>query len=109
MEPPERPADPAVRRAYLRRIVALFRPYRRKLAAVLGLIIFSSALGVLPALLLRAVIDDALPNQDLSLLNWLVAGMVGIAIFTGALGVVQTLLSNHVGPHVMHALRTAVF
>src|SRR6188508_2194699 len=92
MEPPERPADPAVRRAYLRRIVALFRPYRRRLAAVLALIIFSSALGVLPALLLRAVIDDALPNQDLFLLNWLVAGMVGIAIFTGALGVVQTLL-----------------
>ena len=109
MEPPERPADPAVRRAYLRRIVALFRPYRRRLAAVLGLIIFASALGVLPALLLRAVIDDALPNQDLWLLNWLVAGMVGIAIFTGALGVIQTLLSNQVGQQVMHDLRTSVY
>ncbi len=109
MEPPERPADPAVRRAYLRRIVALFRPYRRRLAAVLGLILFSSALGVVPALLLRAVIDDALPNQDLWLLNWLVAGMVGIAIFTGALGVVQTLLSNQVGQQVMHDLRTSVY
>src|SRR5215210_5577049 len=108
-EPPERPADPAVRRAYLRRIVALFRPYRRRLAAVLGLIIFSSALGALPALLLRAVIDDALPHSDLSLLNWLVAGMVGIAIFTGALGVVQTLLSNQVGQRVMHDLRTSVY
>ena len=30
-DPPERPADPAVRRADLRRIVALFRPYRRRL------------------------------------------------------------------------------
>jgi ATP-binding cassette subfamily B protein len=109
MEPPERPADPAVRRAYLRRIVALFRPYRRRLAAVLGLILFSSALGVVPALLLRAVIDDALPEGDLSLLNWLVAGMVGIAILTGALGVVQTLLSNQVGQQVMHDLRTSVY
>ena len=109
MEPPERPADPAVRRAYLKRIVALFRPYRRRLAGVLALIIFSSALGVIPALLLREVIDDALPNGDLSLLNWLVAGMVGIAIVTGALGVVQTLLSNQVGQRVMHDLRTAVY
>jgi ATP-binding cassette, subfamily B, bacterial len=108
-EPPERPADPAVRRAYLRRIVALFRPYRRRLAGVLALIIFSSALGAIPALLLKEVIDDALPNGDLTLLNWLVAGMVGIAIFTGVLGVIQTLLSNQVGQRVMHDLRTSVY
>ena len=43
-DPPARPADPAVRRAHLRRIVALFRPYRLRLAGVLGLIVFSSAL-----------------------------------------------------------------
>ena len=109
MEPPERPADPAVRRAYLKRIVALFKPYRRRLSGVLALIIFSSALGVIPALLLREVIDDALPNGDTRLLGWLVAGMVGIAIVTGALGVVQTLLSNQVGQRVMHDLRTAVY
>ena len=108
-EPVERPADPAVRRANLRRIVRLFRPYKQRLSAVLGLILFSSVLGAIPAFLLRAIIDDALPNRDLGLLNLLVAGMVGIAIATGALGVVQTLLSNQVGQHVMHDLRTAVY
>src|SRR5918993_241374 len=108
-DPPERPADPAGRRAYLRRIVALFRPYRLRLSGVLGLILFSSALGVIPAMLLKEVIDDALPNADLALLNWLVAGMVAIAVVTGALGVSQTLLSNQVGQRVMHDLRTAVY
>ena len=72
-DPPERPADPAVRRAYLRRIVALFRPYRRRLSGVLGLILFSSALGVIPALLLRQVIDEALPEQNL----WLLKSIAG--------------------------------
>ena len=108
-EPVERPADPRVRRANLRRIVRLFRPYRLRLAAVLGLILFSSALGAIPAFLLKEIIDDALPNRDLGLLNVLVAGMVGLAIATGALGVVQTLLSNQVGQRVMHDLRTAVY
>ena len=98
-----------MRRAYLRRIVALFRPYRRRLSGVLALILFSSALGVIPALLLRQVIDEALPDQDLWLLNWLVFGMVAIAVVTGALGVVQTLLSNQVGQRVMHDLRTSVY
>ena len=108
-DPPERPADPAVRRAYLRRIVALFQPYRLRLAGVLGLILFSSLLGSIPAFLIKEVFDVALPEGDLQLLNLLVAGMVAIAIVTGALGVVQTLLSNQVGQRVMHDLRTAVY
>jgi ATP-binding cassette subfamily B protein len=109
LEPPERPADPAVRRAYLKRIVALFRPYRLRLSGVLGLIVFSSVLGAIPAFLIKAVFDTALPEQDLRLLNLLVAGMIGIAVVTGALGVVQTLLSHQVGQRVMHDLRTAVY
>jgi len=108
-EPPQRPADPAVRRAYLWRIVALFRPYRLRLTGVLGLIVFSSALGAVPAFLIKAVFDTALPEHDLRLLNLLVAGMIGIAVVTGALGVVQTLLSHQVGQRVMHDLRTAVY
>ena len=62
MEPPERPADPAVRRAYLRRIAVLFRPYRARLAGVLGLIVLSSALGSVPAFLIKEVFDTALPD-----------------------------------------------
>jgi ATP-binding cassette, subfamily B, bacterial len=109
MEPPERPADPAVRRAYLRRIAVLFRPYRARLAGVLGLIVLSSALGSVPAFLIKVVFDTALPEHDLRLLNEAVAGMIAIAIVTGVLGVVQTLLSNQVGQRVMHDLRTSVY
>ncbi|HZG36535.1 MAG TPA: ABC transporter ATP-binding protein [Gaiellaceae bacterium] len=108
-EPVVRPADRAIRRANLRRIVRLFRPHRRRLSGVLALIVLSSALGAVPAFLLRRIFDEALPERDLGYLNWLVAGMVGIAIATGALGVVQTLLSNQVGQRVMHDLRTAVY
>jgi ATP-binding cassette subfamily B protein len=108
-EPVERPADRTVRRANLRRIARLFRPYRLRLAGVLGLILFSSAVGVIPAFLLQRIFDEALPERDLSLLNLLVGGMVAIAILTGVLGVVQTLLSNQVGQRVMHDLRTAVY
>ena len=108
-EPVERPADKAVRRANLRRIVRLFRPYRLRLSGVLGLILFSSAVGAIPAFLVQRVFDDALPDGDLRLLNILVGAMVAIAIGTGIFGVVQTLLSNQVGQRVMHDLRTAVY
>ena len=55
--PPERPADPAVRRANLRRIGRLFTPYRLRLGGVLALIVLSAALGVVPAFLLKRVLE----------------------------------------------------
>ena len=108
-ERPERPADPAVRKANLRRIFPLFRSYRPQLAVVFTLIIFSALLGVIPAFLLKEILDTALPDNDLRLLTALVAGMIAISIATGAIGVYQTLLSNRVGQAVMHDLRTTVY
>jgi ATP-binding cassette subfamily B protein len=107
-EAPTRPADAAVRRANLTRIARLFRNYRRRLAAVLALILVSAALGVVPAFLLRGVLQ-AIQSNDTTRLSVLAAGMIAIAIVTGVLGVWQTLLSNQVGQRVMHDLRAAVF
>jgi len=108
-EPPERPADPAVRRANLRRIFGLFRPYKVRLSVVLGLIVVSAVLGVIPAFLLKEILNTAIPQKDTRLLSFLALGMIAIAIATGVLGVMQTLYSNQVGQRVMHDLRAAVF
>src|SRR5436853_4885391 len=93
----------------LRRIARLFRPYRRRLVAVLALILFSAGLGMVSPFLLRQVLDTAIPDRDTGLLTWLVLGMIGISIATGALGVAQTWISNLVGQRVMHDLRSAVY
>jgi ATP-binding cassette, subfamily B, bacterial len=115
-EPVERPADKAVRKANLRRIGRLFRPYWKKLTVVTVLILFTSGLGVIPAFLLREVISSAFkPTQaggvtvDFTLLSELVGGMIAISLVTGAVGVVQSYLSTQVGQSVMHDLRTAVY
>jgi ATP-binding cassette subfamily B protein len=92
-----------------RRIAALFRPYRARLGAVLGLIAISAGLGMVTPFLLRDVLDHAIPDGDTTLLSWLVGGMVVIAIATGVIGVGQTWLSNLVGQRVMHDLRAAVY
>src|SRR2546421_2366078 len=106
--PPERPADPAVRRANLSRIGRLFAAYKLRLGGVLLLIVVSAALGVIPAFLLKRVLQ-AISTNDTRSLSINAAGMIAIAIATGALGVIQTLLSNQVGQRVMHDLRAAVF
>jgi ATP-binding cassette, subfamily B, bacterial len=107
-EAPDRPADPAVRRSNLRRIGRLFSPYKLRLSGVLTLIVVSAAVGVLPAFLLKRVLE-AIGANDTRMLSFNAAGIIVIAIVTGILGVVQTLLSNQVGQRVMHDLRASVF
>jgi len=104
-----RVADPAKRRANVRRVGRLFRPYRGRLTVVLIFLLVSSGLGAVSPFLLRDVLDTALPQQNEQLLTWLILGMIGISIATGVLGVYQTLFSNQVGQRVMHDLRTAVY
>ena len=108
-EPVERPADREVRRANLRRIGRLFRPYRGRLSVVLGLIAISAGLGMASPFLLRDTLDHAIPDRDVGLLSLLVGGMIAISIATGVIGVAQTWLSNAVGQRVMHDLRAAVY
>ncbi len=107
-ESPERPADPALRRANLHRIGSLFAPYRLRLGGLLLLIVASAALGVVPAFLLKSVLE-AITQNDTAALSLAAGGMIAIAVATGVLGVIQTLVSNQVGQRVMHDLRAAVF
>jgi ATP-binding cassette, subfamily B, bacterial len=102
------PLDPN-RRRDRRRVLGLFRPYRARLSSVLGLIVFSSALSMVSPFLLRAVLDNAIPHGNTTLLSELVGGMIAIAIVTSAFSVWQTYISNVIGQRVMHDLRAAVY
>ena len=97
------------REVSLRRIGRLFIGHRAELAIVIAIIVASSIVAMASPFLLRAVIDKALPKQDLTLLVWLVVGMVAVAAVTSAFGVIQTWISTRIGQQVMHRLRTDVF
>lgn len=93
----------------LQRIAALFRPHRATIALVAALITASSVITIAQPFLVRAVIDDALPNRNLPLLAWLTGAMVLIAAVTAIIGVLQTWMSTQMGQRVMHGLRTELF
>ncbi len=106
------PADRAQLRespVSLRRIGGLFAPYRWSIAVVMALITASSLISLATPFLMRDLIDNAIPQQNVTLLIWLVAGMLGVTVATSILGVLQTWLSTTVGQNVMHGLRTTVF
>ncbi len=91
------------------RILALFKPYRLRLTAVLVLIIVSSGIAILQPFLLRQALDVGLLEHDEKVLTLTVLAMIAIALFTNATSVWQTYMSNVVGQRVMHDLRAAVY
>jgi ATP-binding cassette subfamily B protein len=99
---PSRPRD-------AHRILALFKPYRWRLASVLILIVISAGVGILNPFLIRDALDQGLFKRNGTRLTEYVLGMIGVAIFSNAAGVWQTYMSNTVGQRVMHDLRAAVY
>src|SRR6201985_2000968 len=95
-----------------RRIVRLFRPHRGTLSVIVAMILISSLLSVISALLVRQVFAHALfvrGGPDLSVLYPLVAALIAIPIVNGVLNVAQTYLTEVVGNRVLETLRNQLF
>ncbi|MGH2787300.1 MAG: ABC transporter ATP-binding protein [Actinomycetota bacterium] len=109
-EEPEVPARPGT----FRRIVKIFRPYRRTVLFVALLILLTSGLGLINPLLIKVVFDDVILGEGdvdgrLRLLAVVTAAMIVTPIVTGLLGLWQTYTNNVVGQKVMQDLRNSLY
>ena len=93
----------------LRRVAVFFKPYRKQIAAAFAAILVIAGLGLINPYLLKLLIDDAIPNGDLRLLNIFVGLMIVVPIVSGLIGVGQSYLNNLVGQRVMRDLRNALY
>jgi len=92
--------------------VPLFRPYRIQVAAVVGLIVVTSTIGIINPLLIQAVFNKALfipGGPNLKLLVTLVVIMAVVPIVNGAIGILQTYETTRVGQQVMRDLRDRLY
>ena len=65
------------------------RPYARGLVGILLTIIVISGLSVLPAILIRLLVDEAIPNGDIAQLTLLGLGMILVPFINAVIGVAQ--------------------
>jgi ATP-binding cassette, subfamily B, bacterial len=103
------PVPPERRGQTLRRIVRFFRPYRRQVGIVLVAILATSFIGLINPILLKLLIDIAIPQRDWGLLNLFVGLMIVLPIVSGLIGVGQTYLNNVIGQSVIQDLRGELY
>ena len=100
---------PSVDRALLRRVLAYVRPYRGVLLLVLGPIVVITLVSLVPPLLMRDLIDRAIPGEDLGLVTLLGLGMVAVPLVNGVVGVLQRWATARAGEGIIFDLRTGVY
>ncbi|GAB4434107.1 MAG: ABC transporter ATP-binding protein [Anaerolineae bacterium] len=105
----EKKDQPQLSWALLRRVWGYAKPYRLKTLGLLITILVITGLSLIPPLLYRDLIDNALPNQDMTRLIWLTVGMIGIPIINAFVGLGQRYLSATIGEHLIADLRNALF
>jgi len=84
-------------------------PYRRLLILVLATIGVITLVSLVPPLLMRNLIDRAIPDKDIGRVTWLGLGMVAIPIVNGVVGVVQRWASARAGEGVIYDRRTGLY
>ncbi|MGH2620342.1 MAG: ABC transporter ATP-binding protein [Anaerolineales bacterium] len=100
---------PQISRGLIRRVAGFARPYWRWVTVILVTIMGISLLSLLPPLLIRDLLDTAIPQRLGSRLNLLALGMVGVPLINGLLGVAQRYASSTVGEGLIFDLRSAVY
>jgi ATP-binding cassette subfamily B protein len=100
---------PAITRDLIRRVWDFAQPYQWRVVILLFTIMLISGLSLISPLLLRDLIDVAIPNVDYARLNWLALGMIGIPLLSGAIGVWQRHVNSQIGEGVIYDLRRSLY
>jgi ATP-binding cassette, subfamily B, bacterial len=100
-------------RNVVRRVLRFARPYRGMLLGYLAVIVAIALIQLVPPLIFRQIIDEAIPRGinegDSGLLHLLAGVAVVAAVGSAAMAIVERWLSARIGEGVIYDLRVAVF
>jgi len=93
----------------LRGLLALLRPYRVRVSAMLVALVLGTAASLAPPLLAKAAIDDGIDRHDSRTLVLVVIAFLASALLVWAMTYAQTYLVGWVGQRTLADLRIRIF
>lgn len=100
---------PNITKEMLVRILGYFTPHWRLMVLVLVCVGATSALGLLPPLLTRAIIDKALIEKSFRLLALYTVGYVGASFVIHLIGVGESYLNTLISKRIILDIRNAMY
>lgn len=102
-------SDPYSLPRLMRRFLPFFRPYLKKYAVAVSLLLATIGLSLLPPFLLKLLIDDGIKLGNTHTLNLVVVYLVIALLVTGILRGVMDYIHEWVSAWLIYDLRSAVF
>jgi ATP-binding cassette subfamily B protein len=93
----------------LRGLLALLRPYRLRVSAMLTALVLGTAASLAPPLLAKVAIDDGIDRHDVHTLVLVVIAFLASALTVWAMTYAQTYLVGWVGQRALADLRIRIF
>ena len=93
----------------MRRLIQYLRPYWKHVSLALLILLLGSAMAIAGPWISRLVIDEAIENQDRSLLAVLVWAYLATVVVGFGLEYARALVTTWLGQSVMYDLRTEIF
>jgi ATP-binding cassette subfamily B protein len=93
----------------MRRVWVFARPYRRSIAGFVTSIILAALVALVPLLVIREILDTAIPDGNRGLIWVLAAIAVAAAVADAALAIAQRWFSARIGEGLIYDLRVALF
>ena len=100
---------PKITKKMISRIVKYFIPYWKQVLLALTSIIITSVLGVVPPILIKDIIDKALPQKSLKLLGMFVFISLGTTILLSLLQVGQSYLNTWISKRIIFNMKNEMY
>lgn len=100
------------RKIDLKQLVKTLRyilPYKKVFLLMLGLMLFSSLVAMVPPLVLKRITDVVIPNKDHAQLVYMVLSMVALAAIEITISFVHTRIMGKTGHTVISNIRKEIF
>ena len=106
---PSRIEGASLERGIVRRVWAFARPYRNQVIGFLFAIVTAALLGLVPPLLFKTIVDEAIADGNRGQLTFLAMLAVGAALADSMLSLVERWLSSKIGEGLIYDLRVRLF
>jgi ATP-binding cassette subfamily B protein len=93
----------------IRRILLLFKRYWGQLLVIIGLALLAAVMGLIPPLVMKEIIDTAIPQGRVQLLAVMALLLIVLPVLSGVVGVWQNHLNTKVTQGVIRDLGQSLF
>ncbi len=109
MSAEEKAALPKITWPLIKRVLSYLTPYWKRFVLVLGCIVLSSVMGLLPSVLTGKIIDEGILGRDLNRLIVLIVASLAVTLGSNLIRVGENYLNNWIAQHITYDMRNKMY